>query len=213
MEIKRFIGGILEANCYVVSARSGGDPHAKAGCFIIDPGYYPARVIKYIRENAFAPEGIILTHHHSDHSGAAARMRKELDCPIMIHREDADMYREEADMLLEDGDVLTIGEEGKGNSAGAVKLVVLHTPGHTKGGICLMAEKDRVCFTGDTIFNVDLGRTDLGDGSFEEMKDSILNVVNKWDNDVTIYPGHGDPATMKTVRKINLEFLEIVNGN
>ena len=115
-------------------------------------------------------------------------------------------------MLLEDGDVLeTVG--GKGSPSGNVKLVVIHTPGHTKGGICLMAERDRVCFTGDTIFNADLGRTDLNDGSYEEMADSILNVVNKWGNDLTIYPGHGDPATMKTVRKINLEFLEIVNGN
>ena len=110
MEIKRFIGGILEANCYVVSprrAQEGAD--AKAGCFIIDPGYYPGRIEKYIRDNAFAPEGIILTHHHSDHSGAAAHLRKELDCPIMIHREDADRFREGADILLEDGDVLTIG--------------------------------------------------------------------------------------------------------
>lgn len=210
MEIKRFIGGILQANCYVVSPSAVGD--AKAGCFIIDPGYDPNKVIKYIKENAFAPEGIILTHHHVDHSGAAARLRKELDCPIMIHREDADMFKEGADILLEDGDVLTI-ENCPDNCKGAVKLVVLHTPGHTKGGICLMAERDRVCFTGDTIFNVDLGRTDLVDGSYWEMVSSILDVVNKWDNDLTIYPGHGDPATMKTVRKINLEFLEIVNGN
>ena len=220
VEIKRFIGGILEANCYVVSPRRAqGEADAKAGCFIIDPGYYPGRIEKYIRDNAFAPEGIILTHHHSDHSGAAAHLRKELDCPIMIHREDADRFREGADILLEDGDVLTIGGDGADKSGdgaakgSGVKLVVMHTPGHTKGGICLMAEKDRACFTGDTIFNVDLGRTDLDDGSYEEMVASILNVVNKWENDLTIYPGHGDPATMKTVRKINLEFLEIVNDN
>ena len=137
----------------------------------------------------------------------------------MIHRDDADRFREGADILLEDGDVLTIGgngadKSGDGAAKGSgVKLVVMHTPGHTKGGICLMAEKDRACFTGDTIFNVDLGRTDLDDGSYEEMVASILNVVNKWGNDLTIYPGHGDPATMKTVRKINLEFLEIVNDN
>ena len=76
-----------------------------------------------------------------------------------------------------------------------------------------MAARDRICFTGDTIFNVDLGRTDLDDGSYEEMVSSIMNVIDKWENDITIYPGHGDPATMKKVRKINLEFLEIVNGN
>ena len=214
MEIKRFVFGILQANCYVVSPRKTGDAASGTPCFIIDPGYYPAQILKYIKRYAFAPEGIILTHHHGDHSGAAARLRKELDCPVMIHREDADMFGEGADILLEDGDVLTLGGgESKGKGADAVKLVVIHTPGHTKGGICLMAERDRVCFTGDTIFNVDLGRTDLEDGSYEEMRSSILNVVNRWGNDLTIYPGHGDPATMKTVRKINLEFLEIVNGN
>ena len=213
MEIKRIIGGILRANCYIVSP-SKTEAGAPVPCFIIDPGYEPGKIIKYIRSNAFAPEGIILTHHHSDHSAAAARVRKELDCPIMIHREDADRYNEGADVLLEDGDVLTTG---KGNAAGnegeAIKLTVRHTPGHTKGGICLISEKDRLCFTGDTIFNVDLGRTDLNDGSYEEMVSSILNVVNKWGNDMTIYPGHGDPATMKKVRMINDEFLEIVNGN
>ena len=210
MVIKRFIGGILQANCYVVSPRASDaqvQGNTKTPCYIIDPGYDPKKVLQYIKENALAPEGIILTHHHVDHSGNAAYLRKELDCPIMIHREDADQFREGADIFLEDREVLTPG----GNSA--LKLQVLHTPGHTKGGICLMSERDRVCFTGDTIFNVDLGRTDLNDGSYEEMVDSILRVVNTWGNDITIYPGHGDPATMKTVRKINLEFLEIVNGN
>ena len=212
MEIKRFIGGILEANCYVVSpnAKATTRADAKAPCFIIDPGYDAPMILKYIKAGDFAPEGIILTHHHADHSGAAARLRKELDCPIMIHREDADRFREGADRLLEDGDVLTLeGESGKSG----VKLTVLHTPGHTRGGICLLSERDKVCFTGDTIFNVDLGRVDLDDGSYDEMVRSITEVCDKWGNDMTIYPGHGDPATMKTVRKINLEFLEIVNGN
>ena len=75
-----------------------------------------------------------------------------------------------------------------------------------------MDEADKVCFTGDTIFNVDLGRTDLKDGSYGEMVWSIRNVVDKWPNDITIYPGHGDPATMKRVRAINLEFLDIIEG-
>lgn len=206
MEIKRFIGGILEANCYVVSPSvAKAAAPAKAPCFIIDPGYNGPKIIKYIKDSGFEPEGIILTHHHADHSGAAARIRKELGCPVMIHREDADRFREGADRLLENGDLLSLGD--------GVKLTVLHTPGHTRGGICLLSEKDKVCFTGDTIFNVDLGRTDLDDGSYEEMVRSILDVVNQWGNDMTIYPGHGDPATMKAVRKINLEFLEIVNGN
>ncbi len=214
MEIKRIIGGILQANCYIISPSQRGDAKAavkeKTPCFIIDPGYDPGKIIKHIKNENLSPEGIILTHHHVDHSGYADRVRKELDCPIMIHREDADRFEEGADIFLEDGDVLTLCKD---NDRGTVKLTVLHTPGHTRGGICLMAARDRICFTGDTIFNVDLGRTDLDDGSYEEMVSSIMNVIDKWENDITIYPGHGDPATMKRVRKINLEYLEIVNGN
>lgn len=212
MEIKRFIGGILEANCYIIcpSRREEG---AKTPCFIIDPGYEPKKIIKYISDQDFAPEGIILTHHHADHSGAAGQLRKELGCPVLMHREDGDRFREGADRLLEDGEILALNRESKGSSGRSLKLTVIHTPGHTRGGICLMSDRDKVCFTGDTIFNVDLGRTDLDDGSERQMINSIRSIVDKWGNDITIYPGHGDPATMKTVRKINKEFLEIVNGN
>ena len=197
MEIKRFIGGILEANCYVISS-------LEKECYIIDPGYNPGRIIIYIEEKDFAPKGVILTHHHNDHSGAAEKIRKELDCPVIIHRMDADMLKTEADAFAEDGDAFSLGDE---------KLRVIHTPGHTRGSICIMASKSRVCFTGDTIFNVDLGRTDLEDGSEAEMRRSMLEVCSKWENDITIYPGHGDPANMKTVRRINREFLDIVNDN
>lgn len=195
MKIKRFIGGVLEANGYVISALPEGDAD---DCYIIDPGYNPKRFIEYINENKLNLKGIILTHHHSDHSGAATRIKKEMDCPVMIHRGDGDALRDYADIMLEDGDEI----DG---------LRIIHTPGHTKGGICIMNEKDRLCFTGDTIFNVDLGRTDLGDGSDREMEATILDIIDKWPNDITIYPGHGDPATMKKVRRINTEFLDIVN--
>ncbi|MCF0143942.1 MAG: MBL fold metallo-hydrolase [Firmicutes bacterium] len=202
MEIKRFIGGILEANCYVITASD-----SKTGaCYIIDPGYNPKNIIKYVKKQGMKPEGIILTHHHSDHVGGASQIRKELECPVMIHTADADRYGDEVDVYLEEGMSLRLGDSGE-------KLVVYHTPGHTKGGVCLMSSESKVCFTGDTIFNVDLGRTDLDDGSEREMCKTIRDICDKWGNDITIYPGHGDPATMKTVRKINKEFLEIVNGN
>ena len=104
---------------------------------------------------------------------------------------------------MEDGDIIDL--EGE-------LIRVVSTPGHTKGSVCFFSEASKVVFTGDTVFNVDLGRTDLEDGSEAEMRDSILNVVDGWNNDMMIYPGHGDGCTMKTVRKINAEFNEIVNG-
>ena len=195
MEIKRFIGGILEANAYVIS-----DPESGT-CYIIDPGYKPKALNQYVRKNELRPLGILLTHHHSDHTGAAEQVRRELGCPVYMHRADCDSYGEWVDIQLEGGESMTLGDES---------FQVLHTPGHTKGGVCFFFRKSRSCFTGDTIFNVDLGRTDLEDGSEEEMRRSIIQICDRWPGDLTIYPGHGDPATMKQVRKINQEFIDII---
>ena len=196
VEIKRFIEGILMANGYVLSTPDGH-------CYIVDPGYRPKKYIKEVSNRGLRPEGIILTHHHGDHSGAADIVSRELDCPVMIHRKDADVYDGRVDVLLEGGEELPLGDE---------IIRIIHTPGHTRGGICLMLDKSRVCFTGDTIFNVDLGRTDLEDGSYEEMCETITDIVDGWENDIRIYPGHGDDCTMKKVRQINNEFLEIVGS-
>lgn len=200
MKIKRFIGGLLESNGYIIYQKDGGD------AYLIDPGYNSKVFIEYIREHGFSLKGILLTHYHYDHSGVADRVKAAFDCPIYLHRRDCDIYFKEfkrnVDIYMEDGDVFDLeGEE----------IRVIHTPGHTGGGVCFMSEKSKVCFTGDTIFNVDLGRTDLEGGSEEEMIDSILNIIDKWPNDIMIYPGHGDGCTMKKVRQINTEFNEIVN--
>ena len=195
MKIKRFIGGMLESNGYVIYQKDGGD------AFIIDPGYNPGVFTEYIKEHALILRGILLTHHHYDHVGAVERIRAAMECPVYLHRSDCDMYRKKVDVYMEDGDVIDLeGEEIK----------VINTPGHTKGGVCFLSEKSRVCFTGDTIFNVDLGRTDLEDGSEQEMRESILNIIDKFPNDIMIYPGHGDGCTMKKVRQINTEFSDIV---
>lgn len=200
MKIKRFIGGLLESNGYVLYQQDGGE------AYLIDPGYNSKVFIEYIKEHGFELKGILLTHHHYDHSGVADRVKAVFDCPVYLHRRDCDIYFKEfkrnADVYMEDGDVFDLeGEE----------IRVIHTPGHTGGGVCFMSDKSKVCFTGDTIFNVDLGRTDLEGGSEKEMIDSILNIIDKWPNDIMIYPGHGDGCTMKKVRQINTEFLDIVN--
>lgn len=197
MKIKRFIGGMLESNGYVIFQKEGGE------AFLIDPGYNSKVFIEYITAHAFTLKGILLTHHHYDHVGAVERVKDVFDCPVYLHRRDCDMYRKKVDVYMEDGDILYLEDE-------AIK--VINTPGHTHGSVCFYSEKSRLCFTGDTIFNVDLGRTDLEDGSENEMRDSIVNIIDKWPNDIMIYPGHGDGCTMKKVRKINNEFLELTEG-
>ena len=194
MEIKVFTGGVLKSNGYIIYKKG------KETCYIIDPGYKANKFIGFVQKNDLHCKGILLTHHHYDHVGVAEKTARETDCSVFIHRQDMDKYKSEA-VAIEDGKIFLLDEE---------EIRVVHTPGHTHGGVCYYSAKSKVVFTGDTVFNVDLGRTDLSDGSEEEMQDSIGNIISHWGNDMFIYPGHGDSCTMKYVRKNNKEFKEIL---
>ena len=195
MKIKRFVGGNLESNGYIIYDKEHGE------CFIIDPGYNGEKFIKIIEELGLKLKGILLTHHHYDHVGGVNKIKESTTgCTVYIHRADGDCYNKEAE-LLESGDTLLLGNE---------KINVINTPGHTKGSVCYYSEKSKLAFTGDTIFDIDLGRTDLADGSPAEMEKSILNIISLWSNEIMIYPGHGDSCTMKFVKENNQEYLDIV---
>jgi len=196
MKIERHICGSLEANGYIVYLADGGQ------AWIIDPGYDAGFYRKFAIDHGLSVGYILLTHTHSDHSGKADELAKHFGCPVCAHREELDFFKGSVDLIFDGGEVLTL--DGKEN------VDILHTPGHTAGGLCFFSKKSRVAFTGDTIFNVDLGYTHFPGGSEKRMRKSLREVVNLWDNGVTIYPGHGDPATMKQVREINSEFLEMI---
>lgn len=208
MNFKRFSVGMLETNGYVLY-----DEDTLKAC-VIDPGDEGKTFIEYIEKNHLKLSAVILTHHHYDHIGAVSQLKKKYNVPVYIHKKDviglsdptinysATSSKEkisiQADQTLTDGELINIGN---------TVLEVVHTPGHTHGSICLKVKNENIIFTGDTIFNVDIGRMDLEDGSEKKMKNSIKNKVNKWSDDVIIYPGHGDFATMKSVREKNREFL------
>lgn len=192
LKIKRFVGGSLESNGYIISLRKGSD------CYIIDPGYDPIKFIKYIEEEKLNIKGIILTHHHHDHVGGSAKISDRLSCPVMMSFADSLVYKGKTDIILNDRDVIML--EG-------TELKILETPGHTHGSICIEVPESRVVFTGDTIFDTDLGRTDLEGGSEEEMINTCRNIISSWPDSYTIYPGHDGSASMKQVRTYNEEFL------
>lgn len=192
MKIKRFVGGSLESNCYIIRTTNGGS------CFIIDPGYEPQRIIDFVKKEGLTAQGVLLTHHHHDHVGAAAKVADALQCPVMIHEIDAYYYKGRIDRQLRDGEELVLDGE---------VIRVINTPGHTGGSVCFLSEKSKVVFSGDTIFDTDLGRTDLIDGSPAEMLRSCRDIINQWSNEYTVYPGHDIHATMKQIRVYNKEFL------
>ncbi|MBR0600242.1 MBL fold metallo-hydrolase [Sinanaerobacter chloroacetimidivorans] len=195
MKIKRLIGGNLESNGYIIFHEKGG------ACYIIDPGYQGEKFLETVKDLDLSIKGILLTHHHYDHVGGVEKIKAETGCPLYLHRADCDEYKRPVEVMLEHGDTIMLDQE---------EIKVIHTPGHTMGSVCYYSEESKLAFTGDTIFNVDLGRTDLSDGSPAEMENTIRNIIDKWSNDIHIYPGHGDSCNMKYVRKYNQEFLDIV---
>lgn len=195
MLIDILTGGNLYSNGYIIYDKEEGES------YVIDPGHNPLRFISGLRRLRVKVKGILLTHHHYDHTEGVEAVKKETGCPVFIHEEDLDSYGHSVDFALEHGQILLLGKED---------ILILHTPGHTRGSVCFFCNESKFAFTGDTVFNVDLGRTDLKDGSADSMRLSVREIIDKWGNDITIYPGHGDPATMEYVRMNNKEFLSML---
>ena len=193
MIIKRFTVGWLSTNCYVVGCEETKE------AVVIDPGLETEReteeILNFIKQNSFHIKYIINTHGHPDHIAGNAIMKKATGAPILIHENDAE--RVQADRKLRDGDVLQVG---------AFKLVVLHTPGHTKDGISLLG--DNVVFTGDTLFPGSVGRTDFPGGSFEELMRSIKTKLLCLPDSFKVYPGHYPPTTIGEEKRHN-PFLQM----
>ena len=192
MIIKMFTFGMYLTNCYVVGCEETKE------AIVIDPGFDRDReaeeVLKFIEQNDLHVKYIINTHGHADHTAGNGIIKKATGALILIHEKDAILP---ADRRLRDGDVIQMGR---------FKLVVLHTPGHSKGGISLLG--DKVVFTGDTLFAGSIGRTDLPGGSFEEIMRSIKTKLVTLPDSFKAYPGHGPPTTIGEEKKHN-PFLQM----
>ncbi|CAH2213647.1 MBL fold metallo-hydrolase [Tepidibacter aestuarii] len=212
MILKRFVVGKISTNAYIIH-----DKHTLDAA-VIDPGDNSKILIDYINRNNLKLNHIILTHHHYDHIGAVKDLKKQYNSDVLIHKKDLKGLKNpsinlskkantkqisiDADKILSNGSVINIGN---------IPLEVIHTPGHTKGGISLKAEHQNTIFTGDTLFNDGIGRLDLPGGSEEDMINTIKNIVSKWDDSIIIYPGHGNWDTMKNIRARNEEYKYIIN--
>jgi len=178
MEMKHFVVGPLLTNCYLLV--SNGE------AAVIDPGGGAKAILKEIEESGAKLKFIILTHGHWDHTLSALKIKKETGAKILLHEAEKEFVKPKVDEFLKDGDKIKIGDS---------LLKVIHTPGHTKGSICLLGENE--IFTGDTIFKDGYGRTDLKGGSQEDLEDSLKKLKKFLKPEVKVYPGHGETFKIK----------------
>ncbi|MGI6329936.1 MAG: MBL fold metallo-hydrolase [Bacilli bacterium] len=207
MLIKRIVVGALETNCYLLSCKQSQET------VIIDPGAESKRIVKEITDLKLKPKMIILTHGHGDHITAVNDLKEYYQIPLYVHKEEEKILLNSEnsfvhlltgkdinftiDKYLEDGEIIKLG---------SLIIKIIHTPGHTSGGISLNC--NNVIFTGDTLFKGSIGRTDLPGGSLQEILNSIKTKLLTYPDETIIYPGHGSSSTIGKEKESNL-FLGI----
>ena len=202
LNIKCFTCNMLSENCYVVSDESGD-------CVIIDCGaFYPEEgqaIVSYIREQKLTPRHLLCTHGHFDHCMGNGYIYKAFDLKPEVHQDDdflmEKMEQQTSEILgikinlnvppvgryLTDNDTITFGSH---------TWQILHTPGHTPGGIVFYDTAEHTAFSGDTLFRMSIGRTDFERGSYEEMIASLRLLAQQLPADTIVYPGHGPQTTI-----------------
>jgi hydroxyacylglutathione hydrolase len=201
---KALMVGLLEVNCYIL-----GDEETKEAV-VIDPGGDEDEILEVLKHHGLQLKTIIDTHGHFDHVDANQPLKEATGAPIAIHEADAAMLAKPsaeamfftgnrlrlsaADILLKEGDILSFGNH---------RLKVLHTPGHTPGGISLVLEDSPLVYVGDLLFQGSIGRTDFPGGSFEDLINAVKTKIFPLGDHYSVYPGHGPVTTVGQERKYN----------
>ena len=201
MIIERLVVGPFAVNCYIVGSGLG-----RQG-MIIDPGDDTGQILGRVSRLKLDIKFIVLTHGHLDHTGALKEVKEATGSQVAVHADDARTLNDRSlgillgisqpslpppDRLLKDGDELALN---------GLRFTILHTPGHTPGGICLLGEG--MLFSGDTLFKYGIGRTDMPGGSYSQLMDSIQAKLMTLPDEVVVYPGHGPETTIGNERRGN----------
>ena len=191
LHIETYPLGAYQTNCYIVYEDASPD------CIVIDPGYEPDTVLRAIRGIKKNLAAILLTHGHFDHVGAVKLLAADTDCKVYIHENDLSLPA-----TLTAGPLYYTHTYGEGDTLkiAGVTIRVLHTPGHTPGCVCLLAEDN--LFSGDTLFRDSCGRTDLPGGNGAELFKSLRRLA-ALPGDYRVLPGHGMESTLEEERENN----------
>lgn len=203
MKIEQYCVGQVGTNCYFAVNEDTKE------LLVIDPGDSAQMLAGKIRQKDLKPAAVLLTHGHFDHAMAAQELAELFDVKIYAHEAEKNTLEQpglnvsamigrrdsyHADVYVKDKEVL--------NLAG-MEILVLHTPGHTEGGCCYYLEKERVLFSGDTLFCQSVGRTDFPGGSMKKIVRSIKEKLLVLPDEVRVYPGHMDLTTIGMERAQN----------
>lgn len=203
LQIAHYMVGPVQTNCYFAINKETKE------ALVIDPGEEAARLMQQIREQGLTVAAILLTHGHFDHAGAAEELSTLCNAPIYAHEAEKETLESEklnacwmigrqetyrADLFVKDEQELDLA---------GFHIRVLFTPGHTKGGCCYYFPYENVVFSGDTLFQMSVGRTDLEGGSMSQIVRSIQEKLMPLPEQTVVYPGHGEATTIETERMYN----------
>lgn len=188
MIIKVFPFGIYDENIYVFIDEKSRE------AAIVDPGGQGARLIDEIEGLNCKIKYILLTHGHFDHVSALKEVKSKYDVPVYMHKDEAELMVKDNTVFGEIPDEYETIEDGDVLSFGSTEIKCIHTPGHTKGGVCFLVEES--IFTGDTLFQGSIGRSDFIGGDFNQLVSGIKEKLMVLDGNIKVYPGHGPSSTI-----------------
>ena len=203
IEIKSMTLGMVATNCYLIINKENKE------ALLVDPADNALRISNVIEENGCTLKAILLTHGHFDHIMALNELKKRYNVPVYAHEEEEDVlkqsslnmsgmigqiYTTQADIYVKDGEHLKLA---------GLDIIVLHTPGHTKGGVCYYLPEEKVLMSGDTLFHCSIGRTDFPTGSMSQLVRSVKEQLFVLPDDVQVYPGHDSVTSIGYEKQYN----------
>lgn len=204
MTVKQFLVGVVGTNCYLATNSDTKET------LIIDPGDDAGALIGYAEKNGCIPVAVLLTHGHFDHCMAAQEVADHFKIPVYVHEDEKEIMENPAwnccgmigKRLVFTADQYFHGEKDHLSLAG-FEIDVLHTPGHTPGGVCFYIQSEGLVFCGDTLFCGSVGRTDFPKGSMSQLVQGIKEKLLPLPDDTKALPGHGEYTTIGSEKKYN----------